>query len=286
MKEFKSIETMPFMATFDYNMSVPIKPAENVLRGLKRGHVGALCAEGWPGKSFLMMELAMELATGRCGAKGATLYFDFGNPWPFQALRQDAIFEALYTEADIADLSRNLHVVPKDACRIDMIEGFDKARKDIKRILENRSAKFGCEFKLVAFDPLSFCHAEDENDNRAMALLLNRLRQIAEDFDVAVMFVHSLVRDESGCLAMRGSPVLDDGVKFQIHLVPLAKAEARDCRDVTGGANEVILPEDAGNYLCARVARDSYGPAMGDARWYRRSGETGVLIPANLEWRR
>ena len=219
---------------------------DHVLPGLLTGTVGGLVAPGGMGKTLLLLQTAVALATGRSPFGG--LFGIEANPDPapakvvlvvaeegFDVMHQrlhDVVGSLLSQTYPLLDqdardgihglLSANLHLYPMAGAIPLLIDGRDKTGDGLAILHEMAS-----EARLLVIDPLRQFHTGDENDSLVMTAVVQGLQSIATDRRCAILAAHHTNKaatfngqgDRAG--AARGSAAFTDGVRWQLNLSPL-----------------------------------------------------------------
>lgn len=251
-----------------------------VLPGLQAGDVGMLPAPGATGKTFLMLQLAMSIATGT----------SFAEVW--QAPRKGKV--VFLTAEDKRDVlhSRLYYMRPPMEWKDDLIANMDVTTLagSIPRLLtvgKNRVPERGEWFedmlslatdcRLLIVDPLSRFHNCDENDASHMTMMVQTFEEIAAQTGAAIIFTHHSNKggQQHGAggnqSSARGSSALTDGVRWQMNMWKMSKEEAQ----------EMHVPDDVRwKYVALTMAKANNIP-MDTVTWLER-GEGGVLGPASF----
>lgn len=264
------------------------QPLDFVLPGLKRGSVGALISPGGTGKSYWVLQLAVQMAlgfpaslTGFKTATGRSMLLSGEDDDDILAQRLRAIEAAvgpafMYPDAGddaTAQLRRTLtHSLDYRNCvgvHIDLMDaGWQRAIVD---------AANQAGVKLIVFDTLSRFHSLDENSAQDMKRLVAVLEQLARDTGASVLYLHHTSKTValSGLggaqQAARGSSVLVDNVRWAAFLAVMTEGEARRLG---------IAPSERDLYVRWNVSKQNYAAPMPD-HWFRRNDE-GVLLPVAL----
>ena len=219
---------------------------DHVLPGLPTGSVGALVAPGGVGKTILLLQTSVALATGLPVFGGL-----FGiEPVPKASpekvvivvaeegfdvmhLRLHAVVGSLFSQTHPALdqesrdricglLDENLHLYPLAGVTRLLIDDRDTTGDGLERLREMASGS-----RLLIIDPLRQFHTGDENDSWAMTSVVQSLQSIATEHKCAVLTAHHTNKaatfngqgDRAG--ASRGSAALTDGVRWQLNMSPL-----------------------------------------------------------------
>jgi hypothetical protein len=207
-----------------FSIDDEIVPPDFILPGLEIGQVGLIFAPGGTGKSFLLMELALAVASGKSlipsfppnvagPVKG--LFFELND----RALRNrmTSILRA-FPEGE-AGLER-LFLAPLLGEHLYLLSADgDPNEKAINWLQEQ------CDgMTLLILDPLRRCHAADENNNAAMDRLIEILMRIGQRTGTGILAAHhsskASILNGQGSLQQsgRGASALADGARLVITL--------------------------------------------------------------------
>lgn len=267
------------------------QPLDFVLPGLKRASVGALISPGGTGKSYWVLQLAVQMAlgfpaslTGFETSTGRVMLLSAEDDDDILAQRLRAIEAAVgpaFMYPDAGDdaqaqlrsaLTASLEYRNCVGAHIDLMDaGWQNAIV---------AAAKPAGVKLIVFDTLSRFHALDENSAQDMKRLVAVLEQLARDTGASVLYLHhtSKATALSGLggaqQAARGSSVLVDNVRWAAFLAVMTEGEARRFG---------ITPAERELYVRWNVSKQNYAAPMPD-RWFRRNDD-GVLLPVALDAR-
>ena len=212
-------------------------PFDFVLPGLQAGEVGMLPAPGGTGKTFLMLQLAMSIATAT----------PFADVW--DAPRKGKVVFLTAEDTKQVLHHRLYYMHPPMEWKDNITANMDvvSLAGSIPRLLivgKNRTAERGDWFedmlslatgaRLLIVDPLSRFHSCDENDASQMTMLVQTFEAIAKQTGAAIIFTHhsNKVAQQHGSGATqssaRGSSALTDGVRWQMNLWKMSKEEAQE----------------------------------------------------------
>lgn len=253
-------------------------PFDFVLPGLQAGEVGMLPAPGGTGKTFLMLQLAMSIATAT----------PFADVW--DAPRKGRVVFLTAEDTKQVLHHRLYYMKPPIEWKDDITANMDvvSLAGSIPRLLtvgKNRAAERGDWFedmvslatgaRLLIVDPLSRFHSCDENDASQMTMLVQTFEAIAKQTGAAIIFTHhsnkGAQQHGSGATqsSARGSSALTDGVRWQMNLWKMSKEEAQ----------EKHVPDDQRwKHVGLTMAKANNIP-MDTVTWLER-GEGGVLKPS------
>jgi RecA-family ATPase len=251
-------------------LSAPPPELDFVLPGLVSGTVGGLISAGGAGKSFLALQIAVQIASGTdCldwGLKlsrGRVLYLASEDPEAALKRRVHALGEFIAPEVREKLCENFVLSVP---------QGLADQINLLSPKTEHRLAEHAQGFRLVILDTLRRFHGGNENDASDMARLVSVLEDVAHEANTTVLFLHHASKysalngsaDEQQ--ASRGSSVLVDNVRWQSYLVTMGEHEA----------NKLHVPQ-AERKLFVRfgVSKQNYSAPLGDM-WFRR--HTGGVL--------
>jgi regulatory protein RepA len=253
-----------------------------VLPSLLSGTVGSIVSPGGQGKSMLALMLAHHIA-GFCDLLGLGEY---------------PIGHAVYLSAEdgstilhhrLHEIGRRLSQTEREECASRLtIEDLTRYTPDLiggKNPQGWRDAieKIAVGSRLIFLDTLRGFHSSDENDSKAMSVLIGHLRAIAARTDCAIVFLHhtskALAVSGQGDIqqASRGSSVLTDNIRWQAYLAGMTTDESK-----TLSAEDSVEPigEEKGYYVRFGISKQNYGSPFTE-KWFRR-GKGGVLEPVTL----
>lgn len=246
----------------------PPVPFDCIWPGFVAGTVGVLYGPGGTGKSMLAVELAIAVAigvdvagiTGAC-ATGPVVYLTAEDP-------EQAIRHRLYA------LSRH-HVSASDWERVKHALLFKFVGGEVPDLMRDttylQEAAQGA--RLLILDTMRRFHDGDENDSRAMKLLLAKIEAVAHQTGCAILIIHhaskvaTLNHHVANQGAAKGSSVIIDHARFAAALSEVPKRDAATSKN------------DADNQTsCARytITKINYAPNPGPTV-LRRTAE-GVLV--------
>jgi RecA-family ATPase len=245
-------------------LSIPPPELDFVLPGFVAGTVGSLVSPGGVGKSFLGLQIAVQIAAGRdCLGwglslnRGRVLYLASEDPEVALVRRIHALGEFIAPE------------VRKTLCEnfvLSVPEGFADKLDLLSPSTEHRLSEQSRGFRLVILDTLRRFHGGNENDASDMARLMSSLEAVAYEANTTVLFLHHASKhsalngsaDEQQ--ASRGSSVLVDNARWQSYLVTMSEREAKK-----------LQVDESERKLFVRfgVSKHNYSAPMGDV-WFRR----------------
>lgn len=270
---------------------------DHVLPGLPTASVGGLVSPGGMGKTLLLLQTAVALATGRPPFGGLFGIDASPDPAPakvvlvvaeegFDVMHQrlhDVVGSLLSQTHPLLDqdardsihslLGKNLHLYPMAGATRLLIDGRDNTGDGLEILREMAS-----DARLLIIDPLRQFHTGDENDSWAMTAVVQGLQSIATDRRCAVLAAHHTNKaatfngqgDRAG--AARGSAAFTDGVRWQLNLSPL---------DDQLSATYGISKDDLSSYVRLDLAKANY--VAPQAPQVLRRGPGGVFEAVSRE---
>ena len=261
---------------------------------LPLGIVGLLAAGGGTGKSFLLLQLAICIVTGRpflglsVNDPGAVLLLCAEDEreelhrrlWRIVGHMRDG--EA-FTTSDEEYMRERLFIasrVGEDNLLTTIIDGQAIRTDKVERIV--LTAEQIPALKLVALDPVSRFRGGDENNNDHATRFVEAVESLRSRTGATVMMLHHMskvgLREGSERLVaenLRGASALLDGVRWAAAMATLRREDAK---------NYGIDPDDANRYVRLDTVKNNYGPPW-DGRWLRRENG-GLLVPVKMSNRR
>lgn len=263
-----------------------------VLPGLLRGTVGAIIATGATGKSFLAMQLAVQMAT--------KFEVDFLKiPCPNSPTYEHNNVHALYMTAEDPQeiLHHRLHSIGRHVpgqLREMVYTGAEFHSLLGKSPYVAKTGKAGIErnepvinalkkhffVRDVCFiDTLSLFHAVSENSNDEMKIIIDIFKEIAVEANTAIVFLHhtnklsTLSGKSDEQQASRGASTLVDNIRWQWNLRTMTSEEEEKKYDEPVRHRWVLLSGSKINY--------DEKPDTGNEIWlYRDPENRGVLTRA------
>jgi len=254
----------------------------HILPGLLAGTVGALVAPGGTGKTMLLLQTALAVATATplCGGLFDDVPPECARPiTPLKVVfvtaeePEEVIWHRLHAamrqllpsthplldknaaEELLDMLARNLHVYAMLGKPGTTLFDGDHARTLALQQLTEACDGAG----LVLLDPLRQFHRGDENDSGAVTAVVQGLQALAARTGASVVVAHHTNRvstnmgtgDTAG--AARGSTALTDGVRWQLNLSRVSKEVARE-HGINAG--------DEGRFVRVDFAKVNYLPPL------------------------
>lgn len=178
-----------------YSSARPWADPNFVLPGLRRGEVGILAAAGATGKSYILQTMCMSIAAGvqifgflpvkkplrTCMINFEDLNDDLCN-------RGNAILRA-YPMLENASLQKNFFSVACPGETLGLIRQ-TQGESYADLVMKQKVALFCAGYDLLVLDPLSAVFEADENSQRDANMLMQILRQIAMEANVAIIVAH------------------------------------------------------------------------------------------------
>lgn len=254
------------------------------------GVVGLLAAGGGTGKSFLLLQLAICIATGRpflglsVSSPGSVLLICGEDErdelhrrlWQivsfmrdqegFTADDQAAIGEHLYVASRVGEDNLLTTVVDGQAIRTDIVQRIELTAEQIPNL------------KLIGLDPASRFRGGDENNNDHATRFVEAAESLRSVTGATVLILHHMSKDglragteQLRAESLRGASALLDGVRWAAGMATLCKDKAKEYH---------VDSDDAKNYVRLDVVKNNYGSPW-DGLWLRRQNG-GVLVPERL----
>ncbi|WP_414039212.1 helicase RepA family protein [Acidithiobacillus sp. M4-SHS-6] len=257
------------------------KSLDFVLPGLLSGTVGGLVAPGGTGKSFWALEAAMGIALAVAGGNllglnqqvsGRVVYIAKEDPEVILYNRINAIGPYLKPE-NWELISENMDILPLIGTPVNIME-----EGDFEKIGEYSEGA-----RIIIIDTIRRLHTFNENDNGAMAALMDQLEVLAKTTGASILFLHH-VNKSSGRdgntdqFSARGASVLVDNARWGAGLAKMTEKESQEWSDSI--TRKSIGEKNRNWYVKMVSAKLNYSEPLED-RWFRRA-DGGVLVPANL----
>jgi hypothetical protein len=247
-------------------------PLNFVIGSFLAGTVGILTAPGATGKSFFVMELAIDIATGAdiLGLRpkiGGVTYLVLEDAMPVLEHRVHDIGKHVAQEYRDR-LDDNLQLLSGVGTHVDV-------ETEADWFIEHCAGQ-----RLIIVDTLSRAHSYEENSNTEMSRLLVTLDRIAVKSGAAVLLLHHVAKNADGAdqHAARGASAITDNARWAGFVEKLGEKQAERYRN----EGQPIGPANAWQYLRFNESKINHGPSRGD-QWYKRDAYTGVLLPVDLE---
>ena len=241
----KKIVSLDIRATLD----AAAPTLDFVLPGLTAGSVGTVVGAGGVGKTMLLTQLGMALATGSP---------IFGNALTPPSAPARVVLIAAEESSDV--LRIRLHAIKKwmdlqrEKCSASTVAADSEfttlleknlllvpaAGQSVALVNNGATTEFFvtlCRFclgaRLIIIDPLRRLHDGDENSSSAMTHIVQVLEALAKHTGAAVIAAHHVgkgaIFNEAADLAAasRGSSALTDAVRWQVNLSAMSETVAR-----------------------------------------------------------
>lgn len=163
-------------------------PRDFVLPGLPAGKLAVISAPGGTGKSFLLLEMALSVASGEPVISG--IVPDAAGPVRYVSFEEDETdihnrLVALFQTFPISPPVETFFCSALEGENLPLLKNGEKNEEAIK-YLEN-----ACEgMRLVILDPLSRLHESDENSNSEMKKLMQVIISTARKTRCSIIVAH------------------------------------------------------------------------------------------------
>ena len=169
---------------------------------------------------------------------------------------------------------KNLDIIPTYGTNVDLLDP-DIGYSNVNTIIEYCKGA-----RLIILDPLICFHQVDENDNGAMARLMNTFKHIVDETKATLLFTHHTAKiatlnkekQDASQTSARGASSLSDLVRFMINLFPLSESLAKEYG---------IDDKDKRCYVVYQPVKIN-GASFPEKRFFKRA-EGGVLVPVVME---
>lgn len=268
------------------------KDIDFVFPGLPLGSVGMIAAPGSTGKSFLLLSLAVSVATGTSifpgwalnhaqANKPAKVLMFFGEDPP------DILHNRLYAllQSPWVQASSRRAALIKDNLEVRSMVGRptalterNRAREWMRSDIAKEISEYMLEHtpRLVCIDPLRQFHTMDENDSGDMTQLIQNLQTMAHDAQSTLIFNHHTNKNATTSgqgdiqQAARGSSALTDNVRWQANMMTMSEEEALACG---------MESFERKQYVRMALSKANYTSSLHDI-WFKRE-EGGILFPTD-----
>lgn len=254
-------------------METPKEP-DFVLPGLVAGTVGLLTSPGGSGKSMLITEAALCVASAAANESLLRLPIDRHGPVVILNAEDpvDMIHARLHQMGKFLDTDTRHSLVEKTV--IEALYGKGRNILDQKWQKELLDLLIRNNARLCVFDTLSRCHTADENSNSEMSKVMSILESIARESGTAIVLVHHTSKSMAALgrtdeqQSARGASLLVDNARWQSYMAVMTADEAK---------KQKIKAEDREYHVRFGISKQNYGKPFA-ARWFKRH-EGGVLLP-------
>ncbi|MBB6260664.1 hypothetical protein FHS77_001198 [Paenochrobactrum gallinarii] len=245
---------------------------------LVRGEITLLASPGGIGKSSLAIGIAVSTATGRpllgdaiFGRELKALYVN-GEDSRTEMLRRIQSFCLAHGLTE-HDLSR-LHLLGAGDGAVQSLSFLrsDKGASivDLTGFVKLRALLSSIQPDVVILDPLVvFCGGGNLNDNAAMSGVLRSLKQIANEYDCAILVIHHTKKgaDLGSAEAIGGASAIVNLARRALMAVAMSDDEARKLG---------VLPSQRGAYFRTVASKSNLSPRIDETPWYEL---TSVELP-------
>lgn len=278
------VSTVPWPVLIPASSFIENEPPERQwsIEGLlPKGQAALLAAPGGTGKSHLLGQMGLSVATG----------------WPLfgriPVTQGKAVL--LHAEENSDELHRRTHnawiqmqqyvgapsgghenllfgsLVGQDNLFTQNVMGEIHRTARVLQLVETLAKH---KVELIAVDPVSRFRGGKENDSSDATRFIEACEFIAQETGAAVVLVHHFAKHADGATqaAARGSTAITDGVRIQLNLSPMTDEERK----------EYSVPIDnVHTYAKLAVVKSNYGEKPANV-WLQR-GIGGFLAAADLE---
>lgn len=251
--------------------------------------VGVVQATGGTGKTTLMLELAIALATGEpfgpfIPTRPYKVLFIGGEDKAKGLHRR--IYRAVHAmgcagpgnqdrEQRFRDNFDAVSLVGENRVMIDLDANGNARTSDVYKWLSDSIGHMpGVE--IVMIDPLNRFYGQNENDSAMASFWVSMLEGLVLDQDLKLcLFSHHISKADRKdgsvrTLSGRGSGAFTDNARFCLSIAPMTTTEGRDAN---------VNPAD---YVSAWIFKNNDGPKWASEEYFKR-GEHGILEPVELK---
>ena len=174
----------------NFSREAEIKQPEWIIPGLRAGQVALVTAPGGTGKSYLLLEIAMSVASGttllpgleaKTAGKVCLLTFE-DDSFDVQQ-RGNAILRHF---KDLNPSEENLYVASMSGQTLSLLNSRGEINEEDVLWLKEQCK----DMRLVVLDPLSHLHTADENSASQMSKLVQVLKGIGQETATGIMISH------------------------------------------------------------------------------------------------
>lgn len=248
-----------------FNRAEEIRQPEWIIPGLRAGQVALVTAPGGTGKSFLLLEIAMSVASGqtlipglevKSAGKVCLLNFEDDNLDIRQ--RGNAILRHFL---HLDPSPENLYVASMSGHTLSLLDGRGEINEEDVLWLKEQCK----DMRLVVLDPLSHLHTADENSASQMSKLIQVLKGIGRETGTGIMISHHTGK----AAALNGQGDLQQSARGSSALV-----------DASRIVMTLHRPKDADSYSLVLTWAKMNGCAPIAPVRLRRTG-SGVLVESD-----
>lgn len=254
----------------------PAPALDMVLPGLLNGTVGSIVAPGATGKSWLALELALNLAAGvdmlgfGVQKQGRTLILTAEDPASVIHQRFNALGEKL-TGEEVKNAIKNIFVTPTLGMR-----GNDFLNGNMSERLIKLAGELG-NMRLIIIDTLSQFFSGEINDRKDAAKCMREFEYVAQKLNCALIFTNHVSKSSAQLgevgsqQSSKGSGVWVDEARWVAFLQTCTSDEAK----------KILFVEEEmrKNFVRFGLSKANYIATQPDI-WLKR-GVGGLLEPAN-----
>lgn len=174
----------------DFSRDAEIRQPEWIIPGLRAGQVALVTAPGGTGKSYLLLEIAMSVASGttllpgleaKTAGKVCLLNFE-DDSFDIQQ-RGNAILRHF---TNLNPSEENLYVASMSGQTLSLLDSRGEISGDDVLWLKEQCR----DMRLVVLDPLSHLHTADENSASQMSKLVQVLKGIGQETGTGIIIAH------------------------------------------------------------------------------------------------
>lgn len=258
---------------------------------LPLGVVGVLAAAGGTGKSILVLQLAVAVATGRSflsievAEPGGVLIVAAEDDRDEVHRRLRRIVERLRADGEFSDyedrlLRERLFIAPRVG-EDNRLTAHDPERGLVRTEIGTRiaaTAQAIPSLRLIVLDPVSRFRGGEENSNDDATTFVVAVERLRAETDATILLPHHVSKDgiragaeRLAVESLRGASALIDGVRWAAAMATLR----RDAAEEYG-----LDPDDAGRFVRLDIVKSNYA-APWAGMWLERANG-GVLVPCEL----
>jgi hypothetical protein len=285
----------------------PVAPKEFLFKGhtIPRGEFSALVAANGTGKTQMIVQMAIQAATGTCFMKSPKGREVFNPVKPLKTLivtyEDDASIYAKRMQDTInyypgtgLNIHQAIEAIGNNLDFLDMeslmgTEFLLTAYQDKDRVIVPMKAYYCLKDKianggydLVIIDPWHYATAAEENDNNAQGQHVALIRSIARECNCSIFgFAHTT---DSNPVRLRGATAVVDRARSSMFMATLPRLIA-----TTNTNKGLAIPQvdalpagiNMADVVMFKRTKNSYGPNPDEYDLLKRT-ESGMLIPFDL----